>query len=85
MFHWKEIYSFTSGYSFLVSRICQCIDEELDKGWFVDSVRNAVKIILYEKNTLFDDIGKNLENNKELYDFVYSILIMGELKKLCYS
>ena len=27
-------------------------------------------MILEEKNTLFDSLIKNLENNKELYDYI---------------
>jgi hypothetical protein len=75
----EEIYEFTSGYPFLVSRICQHIDERLDKDWTPGGVQNAVTIILEEKNTLFDDIFKNFENNKDLYDFVYGLLVTGEI------
>ena len=74
----EEIYSYTSGYPFLVSRICQCIDVELNKEWTVYGVQKAVKIILEEKNTLFDDLYKNLENNTNLYNLIYDILIMGK-------
>jgi hypothetical protein len=73
----EEIYNYTSGYPFLVSRICKCIDGELDKDWTPVGVQNAVKKLGIEKNTLFDDISKNLENNKKLYDLVYDILIVG--------
>jgi hypothetical protein len=62
----------------LVSRICQHIDKKLEKDWTADGVLEAVKIILLEANTLFDDVFKNLENNKELHDFIYSLLIVGE-------
>ena len=72
-----EIHKFTGGYPFLVSRVCQAIDEELGKDWTQIGVRNAVKMLYKEKNTLFDDIGKNLENNKDLYDLIYDILILG--------
>ena len=73
----EEIYNFTSGYPFLVSRICQCIDEELNKNWTVDGVQGAVQILLAEKNMLFDDLLKNLENNSDLYDLIYDVLITG--------
>ena len=76
----EEIYSYTSGYPFLVSRICQCIDEEIGKIWTVKGVQDAVKIILNETNTLFDDVIKNLENNIELSDMIYELLILGEIK-----
>ena len=81
----EEIRSYTNGYPFLVSRICQCIDEELDMDWSHGGIQRAVKILLEEKNTLFDDIFKNLENNKTLYDFIYDLLILGARKSFTIS
>ncbi|MCL1792620.1 MAG: AAA-like domain-containing protein [Oscillospiraceae bacterium] len=75
-----EIHGYTGGYPFLVSRICQCIDEKLARDWTMEGVREAVKIMLAEKNTLFDDLFKNLENDRELYDYVYDLLILGSAK-----
>ena len=75
-----EIYNYTSGYPFLVSRICKHIDEKLGGNWSLYGIQEAVKIILDEKNMLFDDLFKNMENNRDLYDFIYSILINGEIK-----
>jgi len=72
-----EIYAFTSGYPFLVSRICQCIDKEPGKDWTPQGIGEAVQIILGEKNLLFDDIIKNLENNQTLYNFLYGLLVTG--------
>ena len=76
----EEIYAYTSGYPFLVSRICQCIDEELECNWTIDGVQQAINTVLLEKNTLFDDISKNLGNNKELSDLVYDLLIQRSVK-----
>ena len=76
----EEIHRYTNGYPFLVSRICQCIDEKLEKDWTLNGIRKAVKILLAEHNTLFDDIFKNLENDRELYDYIYDLLILGEFK-----
>ena len=76
----EEIYLYTSGYPFLVSRICLCIDNELNKNWTKKGVQEAVKVILHERNALFDDLVKNLMNYKNLYEFLYSILILGERK-----
>jgi hypothetical protein len=76
----EEIYAYTSGYPFLVSRICQCVDCELNKDWTVRGIQNAVKTILMETNVLFDDMSKNLENNTDLYNFLYELLIVGERK-----
>ncbi|MCL2058738.1 MAG: AAA-like domain-containing protein [Oscillospiraceae bacterium] len=72
-----EIHSFTSGYPFLVSRICQCIDQELDRNWTLRGVQDAVDIILDEHNTLFDDLIKNMENDKPLHDFIQDLLFVG--------
>ncbi|MDR0948853.1 MAG: ATP-binding protein [Lachnospiraceae bacterium] len=76
-----EIYQYTSGYPYLVSRICKLIDEKLKKDWSIAGVQSAVKLILSEKNTLFDDLFKNLENDKMLYELLYAILIIGEERK----
>lgn len=77
----KEIYKFTEGYPFLVSKICKIIDEEIlsvgKKSWDVSDIYKAVKILLNGKSTLFDDLIKNLENNPQLYEYMYNILIDG--------
>ena len=73
-----EIHGYTSGYPFLVSRMCQCVDEELGKDWSPGGAQEAANLMLREKNTLFGDLIKNLENNKDLYDFLYSLLFIGE-------
>jgi hypothetical protein len=76
----EEIYAYTGGYPFLVSRVCQCVDRELNKDWTVSGIQKSVNTILQESNVLFDDMSKNLENNPKLYDFLYELLIVGERK-----
>jgi len=73
----KEIHVYTNGYPVLVSMICKTIDEKLNKNWTVDGILEAVKILLMEKQMLFDDLFKNLENNRNLYDLIYDVLILG--------
>ena len=73
-----EIFRFTSGYPFLVSRICKCIDEELGRDWTFNGVGRAVQIMLREKNTLFDDMVKNIESNEGLRTFLNNLLIVGK-------
>jgi len=70
-----DIYKYTSGYPFLVSCICKIVDERLNRDWTQRGVLNAVKDILNGDNTLIDDLSKNLENNVELRDFLYSISV----------
>ena len=71
----EEIYKYTTGYPFLVSAICKLIDERLDQNWTIDGVIEAVKVILVGDNTLIDDLSKNMENNAELREFLFSISV----------
>jgi hypothetical protein len=73
----KEIRAYTNGYPYLVSRICQKIEEELSKDWTLNGVQKAINIILYEPNLLFDDLGKNMESNEKLSNLLYDIVING--------
>ncbi len=72
------IFDYTSGYPYLVSQICKIIDERLEKRWDIPGVQAAVKDILNEKSTLFDDVMKNIQNNKDIRKTVYNLLIRGQ-------
>ncbi|MGL5646670.1 MAG: AAA family ATPase, partial [Clostridium sp.] len=48
--------------------------------WEVEDINRAIKILLNENNTLFDDLIKNIENNKDLKELIFSIIINGEEK-----
>ena len=74
----EEIYKYTFGYPFLVSKLCKVIDEELGQDWTVESVQTATKQTILEKNTLFTSMTKNLENSPELKRFIYAISINGD-------
>ena len=62
----SEVYFFTSGNPYLVSRLCQIIDENFKQRfsgvfvpcWTKDDVQFAVKSLLEEKNTLFESLIK---------------------------
>ena len=79
----KSIREYTNGYPFLVSRICQLIDEEVSKtmslpeAWTRSGIDEAVKLILAENNTLFQSLTKNLNNFPELKAAIRSILMEG--------
>ena len=76
----EQIYFYTSGYPFLVSRICQHIHnpKKLNKDWSIEGIRNAVKIIQEEKSTLSEDLYKNLHNNDQLSKLIKRMLLGGE-------
>ena len=77
----EEIYSYTSGYPFLVSLVCQCLDGKLARNWTRSGIIEAVRIITEDPlpNTLFDDLFKNIRNHQALSDFLYEILMEGEV------
>jgi hypothetical protein len=74
----EAIHGYTDGYPFLVSWLCKCIDEKLDRDWTLEGVRKSVENLLIANNTLFDDLFKNIENNKSLYELIYDVLIVGK-------
>lgn len=83
------IRSQTSGYPFLVSRICQLIDERImqtmepSKAWSREGFNAAIRLLLSENNTLFQTLTKNLNNFPRLRNAIRSILMEGT--KLTYN
>lgn len=73
----REIYFYTSGYPYLVSRLCKWIDEEGGRVWSTENVRKAECAVLNSENTLFDDLIKNIENDAELKRIVKDMLLNG--------
>lgn len=80
------IRNYTSGYPYLVSRICQIIDEKFVPGVFISyseawtdyGVDEAVKRILQEDSTLFDSIMGKLVNMPEIKEKLRHILMCGD-------
>jgi hypothetical protein len=76
----QQLYFWTSGYPFLVSKLCKTIAEDIipereNKDWTLGDVDKATLMLLDETNTLFDDMSKNLENNADLYIFMQSLVL----------
>jgi hypothetical protein len=72
----ERLYYYTSGYPFLVSRLCKTIDET-PLGWSPDGVDSAETKLLKEANTLFDDLIKNIENNTPFAGILRGLLLEG--------
>jgi hypothetical protein len=72
------IHSYTSGYPYLTSRICKIVDETHGQDWSKASILQAVKELSEENNTLFDDLIKNMQNNRQFSQLLYQILIVGD-------
>ena len=79
----ERLYYHTSGYPFLVSKLCKNIVEDIlpkkenKNEWTLNDVEASVQILLLENNTNFDDLIKNLENHQDLYDLVFRIVVDG--------
>lgn len=82
----EEIYQYTSGYPVLVSSICKRIDEKIvgssgfenpDQAWSKEGVAKAVTEMLKESTPLFESMAKQLDQYKELYTMIESILYQG--------
>ena len=71
------IYDYTSGYPFLVSRLCQLIDQK-DYGWDKEGVLKAVNALLKEGNTLFDDMQKKITQFPNLSRMLREIIFSGQ-------
>ncbi|MEY4938006.1 MAG: hypothetical protein RIS64_4365, partial [Bacteroidota bacterium] len=77
------LFYYTSGYPFLVSRLCKIMDEELlplktERTWTQADLILAVRRLIKDSNTNFDSLIKNLENNPALHEMVQQIVIDGE-------
>ncbi len=81
------LHDYTSGYPFLVSRLCELMDMVVpgkegfpDRGsaWTKNGMMEAVKELLAESNPLFDDMVKKLDDFPELKRTFYAILFRGE-------
>jgi Predicted AAA-ATPase/PD-(D/E)XK nuclease superfamily len=77
------LFYYTSGYPFLVSRLCKMIDEDLlplknTLSWTLEDLETAVKRIVKENNTNFESQIKHLEHNPALYEMIYRIAVDGE-------
>ncbi len=83
----KQLHYYTSGYPYLVSKLCKFMAEDIvparqDQNWTVADVEAAFKMIVNGAytTTLFDSLTKNLENNSDLYEFIFEIVINGQSK-----
>lgn len=86
----EKLYYYTSGYPFLVSRLCQIVVNDIlpkreetqtnfTKKWTLEDLEKAFVLILGEVNTNFESLIKNLQNNEDLYNLVSDILLEGRI------
>jgi len=83
----KLLYDYTSGYPFLVSRICKLLDEQVvftipypdrSAAWTKDGFLEAIRILLSEKNPLFESLTGKLNDYPELKALLNLLLFRGQ-------
>ena len=88
----EEIYQYTDGYPYLVSRICRLLDERIPDihgfegygvAWTKEGIEEAVKMILKDKAPLFDSMIRQLDIYKDLRNILEDIIYRG--KQISYS
>jgi hypothetical protein len=79
----QQLFYLTSGYPFLVSQLCKIIHEkvlpakETRHEWQPGDLERAVQISLNTDNTNYESLIQNLENNPDLYESVFEIIMNG--------
>lgn len=82
------IYDYTSGYPFLVSRICKLIDEKISgsghfpskrDAWTKEGFLTAIRILLSEENTLFESLDNKLIDYPDLKQMLQELLLHGNV------
>lgn len=83
----KLLYEYTSGYPFLVSRICKLLDEKIagserfpdfKAAWTKDGFLAAVRKLLTEENTLFESLDNKLIDFPDLKQMLKDLLMKGK-------
>lgn len=81
------IYEYTSGYPFLVSKICQVVEEILssddrfsdrEHSWTKEGIVTAVKMIQSENNSLFESLTSKLYDYPDMRHLLYRLFFNGE-------
>lgn len=81
------IYDYTSGYPFLVSRICKMADEEISMGrdypgkavaWTKEGILQAIRRLIAEESTLFESLTEKLDRYPELDRMLHTLLFVGK-------
>ena len=70
----QEIYDYTCGYPYLVSRICQLLDLQYSRNgrkdaWTHAGILDAVRDLVKESNSLFQDMAKKVKDYPQLRTF----------------
>lgn len=76
----ERLFYYTSGYPFLVSKLCKIVAEKLlptlpQAHWTSAQIDQAADMLVRESNVNFDELVKNLENNPSLYQLTLALVL----------
>ena len=74
----QTIADYTSGYPFLVSRICQLLDQDATLRWNQEGISEIIRRIVSTRNLLFDSLMGKVHDNERLREILWRILFAGE-------
>ena len=77
------LYDYTSGYPYLVSRLCKLMDEKISdagtvKAWTKEGFLEAVRLLLLDDNTLFESLVGKLSDYPRLGQMLRELLFSGK-------
>ncbi len=81
------LYDYTSGYPYLVSRLCMIMDERIpgipdfpdrSSAWTKEGLLTAVRMLLEENNPLFESLMDKLDVFPELKQVIMRLLFQGQ-------
>lgn len=81
------LHAYTSGYPFLVSRLCKLMDEKIagsgefpqkQAAWTKEGFLTAVRMLLTEENTLFESMDNKLIDYPDLKRMLKELLLQGK-------
>jgi energy-coupling factor transporter ATP-binding protein EcfA2 len=76
----ERLFFYTSGYPYLVCKLCKIIDEDIlptksEQSWTIDDLDQAVQMLMREPdNVNFTSLFINLEHNPSLYELVKKVI-----------
>lgn len=81
------LYDYTSGYPYLVSRLCKLMDEKIwdrdqskgdERAWTKEGFLEALRMFLSENNTLFESLVGKLADYPDLDQMLKDLLFLGK-------
>lgn len=73
------LFDYTSGYPYLVSRLCMFMDERIPgRAWTKESFLISIKMLLEDPNPLFQSLMNKLEDFPELNRVILRLLFQGQ-------